>query len=157
VNTPFLPLADVETTVENQQFWDALRDGRIDLPFCDTCRAFVWYPRAICPRCHSAEDINWRTLPGTGRVYSYTIVAKGTGRWKDAGPYVVAYVQLDSGLDGVDGPRVLTNIVGENQQQHDLQQKVKIDAAVRMVVDSDVKHDAKLGEVTRNLLRFALA
>jgi hypothetical protein len=61
-------------------------------------------------------------------------------------------VQLDSGLDGIDGPRVLTNIVGDDPQQ-----KVKVDAAVRMVVDSDVKHDAKLGDVMRNLLRFVLA
>jgi uncharacterized OB-fold protein len=152
VSTPFLPLADVETTVENQRFWDALHDGRIDLPFCDACCAFVWYPRAICPGCHSADNIAWRTLPGTGRVYSYTVVGKGTGRWKDAGPYVVAYVQLDSGLDGIDGPRILTNIVGDDPQQ-----KVKVDAAVRMVVDSDIKHDAKLGEVTRNLQRFVLA
>ncbi len=152
MSTPFLPLADVETTVENQRFWDALRDGHIALPFCDACHAFVWYPRAICPGCHSADNIAWRTLPGTGRVYSYTIVAKGTGRWKESGPYVVAYVQLDSGLDGVDGPRVLTNIVGDDPQQ-----KVKVDAAVRMVVDSDIKQDAKVGEITRNLLRFALA
>ena len=157
MRSPFLPLADAEATSENLPFWNALRDGRLDLPYCDTCRSFVWYPRAICPGCHTADRVAWRTLPGTGRVYSFSIVAKGTGRWKDAGPYVVAYVQLDSGLDGVDGPRVLTNIVGVDLQQHDMQQKVKIDAAVRMVVDHDVKHDAKLGEVQRNLLRFALA
>jgi uncharacterized OB-fold protein len=39
-------------------------------------------------------------------VYSYSIVAKGNGRWKDSGPYVVAYVEL------AEGPRILTNIVG---------------------------------------------
>jgi hypothetical protein len=61
-------------------------------------------------------------------------------------------VQLDAGLDGVDGPRVLTNIVGDQPQQ-----KVKVDAAVRMIVDSDVKNDPKRGDVVRNLLRFTLA
>ena len=152
MTSPFLPLADVETTVENQPFWDALREGRLDLPFCAGCNAFVWYPRAICPACHSGNDIMWRTLPGTGRVYSYSVVAKGSGRWKESGPYVVAYVQLDAGLDGVDGPRVLTNIVGDQPQQ-----KVKVDAAVRVIVDSDVKNDAKRGDVVRNLLRFTLA
>jgi uncharacterized OB-fold protein len=149
VTTPFLPLADVETTVENRLFWDALRDGRLDLPFCSSCRAFVWYPRALCPGCHSADGISWRTLPGTGRIYSYSVVAKGTGRWKESGPYVVAYVQVDSGIDGIDGPRVLTNVVGD-----DVQQKVKVDGVVRMVVDRDVKKDAKLGDAERILLRF---
>ena len=156
MTSPFLPLADVEPTSENEPFWAALREDRIDLPFCSRCRSFVWYPRAICPLCHGG-NLRWLTLPGTGVVYSYAIVSKGTGRWRDAGPYVVSYVQLDSGLDGVDGPRVLTNIVGVDLQQHDVQQKVKIDAAVRMVIDRDIKHDPKLGDVQRNLLRFALA
>lgn len=149
MTTPFLPLADVETTVENRPFWDALRAGRLDLPFCSPCRAFVWYPRALCPGCHSSDGISWRTLPGTGRIYSYSVVAKGTGRWKESGPYVVAYVQVDSGIDGIDGPRVLTNVVG-----NDVQQKVKVGGVVHMVVDRDVKNDAKLGDVERILLRF---
>jgi len=151
VTTPFLPLADVETSHENQPFWDALRDGRVSLPYCADCRSFVWYPRAICPGCHR-DNVAWRDLPGTGRVYSYSIVAKGTGRWKDSGSYVVAYVQLDSGIDGVDGPRVLTNVVGDG-----VQQKIKIDARVNAIVDRDVKNDAKLGDVERILLRFVLA
>ena len=151
MSTPFLPLADVETSHENQPFWDALRDGRVSLPYCADCRCFVWYPRAICPGCHR-DNVSWRDLPGTGRVYSYSIVAKGTGRWKDSGSYVVAYVQLDSGIDGVDGPRVLTNVVGDG-----VQQKIKIDARVNAIVDRDVKTDAKLGDVERILLRFVLA
>lgn len=151
MTTPFLPLADVESSVENEPFWAALRDNRISLPWCDSCRSFVWYPRAICPGCHR-DELTWRDLPGTGRVYSYSVVAKGTGRWKESGPYVVAYVQLDSGVDDVDGPRVLTNIVGEGAQQ-----KVKIDAIVRAVVDRDVKRTSTGDDVERILLRFALA
>jgi uncharacterized OB-fold protein len=132
-------------------FWDALREGRVSMPFCVDCKSFVWFPRAICPGCHR-DGIAWCDLPGTGRVYSYSIVAKGTGRWKESGSYVVAYVQLDSGRDGVDGPRVLTNVVGDNVQQN-----IKIDARVNATVDHDVKHDANLGNVERVLLRFALA
>jgi len=151
VTAPFLPLADVETSHENRPFWDALRQGRVSLPYCADCRSFVWYPRAICPGCHR-DNVAWRDLPGTGRVYSYSIVAKGSGRWKDSGPFVVAYVQLDSGVDGVEGPRVLTNIVGDG-----VQQKIKMDARVNAIVDRDVKTDTKLGDVERNLLRFTLA
>lgn len=142
--TSYLPLADIEPTSENQPFWDALTDDRLDLPYCEHCRSFVWYPRAICPLCH-AGNLAWRTLSGTGRVYSYTVVAKGTGRWKDAGPYVVAYVQLDSGIAGVDGPRVLTNIVGDDARE------VAIDSPVRVVVDTEPSPSEK----KRILLRFS--
>lgn len=152
MNVPFLPLADVDITVENHRFWNALRDDRLELPFCSTCEAFVWYPRMICPGCQAEHRISWRTLPGTGRVYSYSVVTKGSGRWKDSGPYVVAYVQLDSGLDGIDGPRILTNIVGDGAHKN-----VAIDSPVRMVVDRDMKNDAKLGNIDRTLLRFVFA
>jgi len=141
--TPHLPLADIEPTAENQPFWDALRDNRIDLPYCQRCRSFVWYPRAICPLCHQG-GLTWRTLPGTGRVYSQTVVTKGTGRWKDAGPYVVAYVQLDSGIDNVDGPRILTNIVGDDSSV------VSIGSLVCFVID-------RSDDANRVILRFALA
>jgi uncharacterized OB-fold protein len=40
-----------------------------------------------------------------GTVYSFTVVRKGTGAFKDAGPFVIAYVEL------ADGPRIMTNIV----------------------------------------------
>jgi uncharacterized OB-fold protein len=42
---------------------------------------------------------------GTGTIYSYTIVRRGTGAYAAAVPYVVAYVEL------TEGPRVLTNVV----------------------------------------------
>ena len=146
MSTPFLPLADIEANHENQRFWDALRNGHIELPWCERCRSFVWYPRAICPSCHTEVD-GWKILPGTGVVYSYTVVAKGTGRWKDAGPYVAAYVQLDSGVTGVDGPRILTNVVGDA-----VQQKVKVDSRVRALVERDRNKD----DIERVLLRFLL-
>jgi uncharacterized OB-fold protein len=41
----------------------------------------------------------------TGTVYSFTVVRKGKGAFQDAGPFVVAYVEL------ADGPRIMTNIV----------------------------------------------
>ena len=147
MSTPFLPIADIEANHENQRFWDALHAGRIELPYCESCRTFVWYPRAICPSCH-ADVADWKVLPGTGHVYSYTIVAKGTGRWKDAGPYVAAYVQLDSGIDGVEGPRILTNVVGDG-----VQQKINVDSHVRAFFERDRNKD----DIERVLLRFVLS
>jgi uncharacterized OB-fold protein len=38
-------------------------------------------------------------------VYTYTVVARGGGAYRDAAGYVVAYVELD------EGPRMMTNLV----------------------------------------------
>ena len=129
----FLPLADIEVNAETEPFWSALAQQRIVLPRCNNCSGVVWYPRAHCPICHSTS-LTWETMSGKGTVYSYSIVAKGNGRWKESGPYVVAYVQL------VEGPRVLTNIVGVPPDE------VAIDMTVSAVFDSD--------DTGRVLLRF---
>jgi uncharacterized OB-fold protein len=47
----------------------------------------------------------WFASAGRGRVYSYTLNHRGQGAYQDAGPYVLAYVELD------EGPRMMTNIV----------------------------------------------
>jgi uncharacterized OB-fold protein len=73
-------------------------------------------------------------MSGKGTVYSYSIVAKGNGRWKESGPYVVAYVEL------AEGPRVLTNVVGVPVDE------VAIGMPVSAVFDSD--------DTGRVLLRF---
>jgi len=130
----FLPLSDVEINHETEPFWAALHEERLMLPRCNSCNCVVWYPRAMCPECHSTA-LTWHQMSGNATVYSYSIVAKGNGRWKDSGPYVVAYVQLD------EGPRLLTNIVNIDPTQ------VTIDMRVSAVYDTD--------QGGRVLLRFA--
>ena len=44
-------------------------------------------------------------VSGRGTVYSYTVNYRGEGAYRDRGPYVLAYVELD------EGPRMMTNIV----------------------------------------------
>jgi len=73
-------------------------------------------------------------MSGRGTIYSYSIVAKGNGRWKESGPYVVAYVEL------TEGPRILTNIVGVAPSD------VNINMPVQAVFDT--------GDDGRVLLRF---
>lgn len=54
-------------------------------------------------------------------MYSFTIVRKGQMDFKEAGPFVVAYVELD------EGPRVMTNIVDCEPGE------VEVDMAVEVV------------------------
>jgi uncharacterized OB-fold protein len=47
-------------------------------------------------------------VSGRGRIYSYTLNYRGEGPYRDCGPYVLAYVELD------EGPRLMTNIVADD-------------------------------------------
>ena len=97
-----LPAPPPPITPETQPFWDATARGQLVLPRCKTCTTVIWYPRAICPACHSME-IEWFDASGRGTIYSYTVVRRGG--YAGGGDYVLAYVELE------EGPRILTNIV----------------------------------------------
>jgi uncharacterized protein len=99
-----LPAPEPVVSPEARPFWDATAEGRLVLQRCAACDQVVWYPRGICPGCGSSE-LEWIDASGRGVVYSFTINHRGTGPYERAGPYVLAYVELD------EGPRVLTNIV----------------------------------------------
>lgn len=102
--TPPMPAPAPAVNLETKPFWDAAAEGRLVLPRCEACETVIWYPRTLCPACGAAA-ISWIDAAGTGTVYSFTVVHKGQGPYRDAAPYVVAYVELD------EGPRMMTNIV----------------------------------------------
>jgi len=91
-------------TAATEPFWSATAEGRLLLQRCDACRTIIWYPRGFCPDCGS-RSTSWEPASGNGTVHSFTITRRGQGHWRDAGPYVLAYVELD------EGPRMMTNIV----------------------------------------------
>ena len=74
--------------------------GGLILGHCKACDEPHYYPRAICPFCHS-RDVDRIDATGTGQVYSYCAMEKGPD-----GPYIIAYVTLDEGVT------MLTHIVG---------------------------------------------
>ena len=86
------------------EFWKATTEGRFLLQRCNACDIVLWFPRRNCPKCWT-EDVSTFDAVQKGTVYSFTVVRKGTGTFKDAGPFVIAYVEL------ADGPRIMTNIV----------------------------------------------
>jgi uncharacterized OB-fold protein len=102
-----LPGLPPVVTPEAAPYWRAAADGRLDLQRCRGCEAVIWYPRALCPECGQGEP-TWFTATGRGVIYSYTINRRPVGQFAEAGPYVLAYVELD------EGPRILTNIVTTN-------------------------------------------
>jgi uncharacterized OB-fold protein len=114
-----LPAPEPVVTEETQAFWEATARGVLLLRRCNACRSFIWYPRAVCPQC-SSLDTSWVEAAGRGTVYSFTINRRADGAYRDALPYVLAYVEL------AEGPRVLTNIVDCDPESVEIGQPVRV-------------------------------
>lgn len=104
VFSPSLPTPSPVVNTDSKTYWEATSEGRLLLTRCNSCGEAIWYPRPICPFCHSV-DTKWEQVSGRGHIYSFAIVRRGVGEYAKAAPYVLAYVEL------VEGPRMMTNVV----------------------------------------------
>ena len=96
-----LPIPDPVT----KPFWDSLKAHAIQLQRCPACDRFIYYPRAVCPSCLSAE-LEWRPVSGRGVVHAFTIPHRHPNRAFGAEvPYVVVLVELE------DGVRIMSNLI----------------------------------------------
>jgi uncharacterized OB-fold protein len=99
--------------LESKPFWDAAAEGRFLVKRCTACDKVHWYPRNMCPFCHSLAT-EWVESPGEGAIYTYSVMRRNTPV-----PYCIAYVTLDEGVS------VLTNIIDFGQAPH-IGQRVKV-------------------------------
>jgi uncharacterized protein len=79
-------------------YWAAVSEKHLRLPRCTACQRFHFYPRPLCPYCHSASH-EWVDGSGKGEVYSFTVVHRAPSpAFSDAAPYVVANIRLEEGV-----------------------------------------------------------
>ncbi len=111
-----LPIIDPESA----PYWAALRERRLILKRCRDCGRYHFYPRALCPHCHS-DALEWSDARGTGSIYSYTVARRPAGpAFKDATPDVVAVVDLD------EGARMMTNLLIDDVESVRIGQRVNV-------------------------------
>jgi uncharacterized protein len=92
-----------------QPFWDAAKEDRLVVPQCSHCGTFRLPPSAYCFNCQQ-RGVDWVELPGTGTIFSFTIVRHPLHPdLAEACPYVAGTVELD-GTQGA-GARMLVNII----------------------------------------------
>lgn len=90
---------------ESAEFWRRVASHALALQRCLACRAFRFYPRALCPECLS-DRAEWVAASGRGTVYSFTVCHRPASEaFAAATPYIVALVDLAEGV------RLLTNLV----------------------------------------------
>jgi len=114
-----MPAANAETV----GWWEAAAEHRLVVQRCTACGHVRHPPGPLCPRCR-ATTAQWWETPGTGRVYTYTVVRQAfIPALADKLPYVVVAVELD----GTDGARLVSNLVDVEPDA------VRVDMAVEVV------------------------
>jgi uncharacterized protein len=102
-------LFETHADATSQPFWDAAKEDRLSVPKCTQCGTFRMPPSPFCFQCQS-RDYDYVDLPGTGAIYSFTVVRHPLHPdLAGACPYVSGTVELD-GTQGA-GARMLVNII----------------------------------------------
>lgn len=104
-----VPMGDPYADESTQPFWDAALEGRLVASRCTKCGTFLMPPQPRCFVCQNTH-FEFEELPGTGTIYSFTVVRHALApHLRDVVPYVTAVVTLD-GTQGA-GARMLVNLV----------------------------------------------
>ncbi len=115
------PLPAIDPGTET--FWAEARAHRLTIPYCLDCGRHHFYPRSLCPHCHS-DRLEWAQVSGRGTIYSFTVARKPAGpAFAPDLPYVIALIDL------AEGPRMMTNLVVADVDA------VRIGAAVEVAFD----------------------
>jgi hypothetical protein len=92
-------------TPEAKPYWDGLKEHKLMMPKCEDCGRVFFYPRVLCPGCHSRR-ITWIQASGKGKLYSFEIVHQRLNQsYKLPTPYVLAMIELE------EGARMMSNLV----------------------------------------------
>ena len=100
--------------LESKPFWDAALEGKFLIKRCNACGEPHWYPRTMCPFCHSS-DTSWQESKGEGVIYTFSVMRRNTPV-----PYAIGYVTLDEGIS------LLTNFVDCDFDHLKIGQRVKL-------------------------------
>jgi uncharacterized OB-fold protein len=79
-------------------YWDSLKAHEIKVQKCDSCGAFRYVPKEICPKCHSTAT-TWSSISGNGELYTYTVIRRApTEAYQAEVPYAIVHVTMDEGF-----------------------------------------------------------
>jgi uncharacterized OB-fold protein len=104
---------------ESLPWWQAAAEHRLVVQHCTGCGQLRHPPGPLCPACRSFES-DWLELPGTGTVYTYTVVRQ------QFLPAEVPYVVVAVDLDDAPGVRLISNLVDCAPEDLRIGQRVEV-------------------------------
>ena len=105
---------------DSRPYWDAAARDELLVRHCTDCGQHHFPPRHLCPKCWS-DKLDWTRCSGRGTVYSYTVMQRAPmPDFAKRVPYVVALIDLE------EGPRMMSNIVGEDALQTKVGDRVTV-------------------------------
>ena len=117
---------------DSAPYWEGAREDKLLIQKCGDCGALRFFPRYLCTECGS-DNTEWAEVSGRGTVHSFSIVHRAAfPEFQANAPYVIALVDLQ------EGPRMMTNIVGDDALE------VEIDDAVEVCFEARGTEGAKV-------------
>jgi len=133
---PGIPLLRPHVDLDNQGFWEAVRQHKLVFQKCKDCGLLVHRPRPMCPRCNSMER-EWVPSTGKGVVYSWVNFVYANAAYPGIKvPYTVVVVEM------VDGVRIISNLYDVKPEE------VYVGMPVEVVFD-DIADDLTLPKFRR--------
>jgi hypothetical protein len=108
VTTPVRVLPDTDDP-GTKGFWELARRHELGVMMCTSCGAACHLARQRCTACGSWQT-QWRSVPGRGRLYSWTVVRRQVHPYFTV-PYTLVLVELDQPA----GIRVLGRLDGAQE------------------------------------------
>lgn len=102
----------------SQPYWQATRDRKLLIQFCRKTKQYQFYPRPVSIFT-GKRDLEWREVPGTGEVFTFTIARRGPGPFRSHEPYLIATVTLDEGVN------IIGNVVNCSRDDIHIGMRVK--------------------------------
>lgn len=101
---PGIPLLRPYIDLDNEGFWEGVKQHKLVFQKCKYCGLLVHRPRPMCPRCLSTEK-EWVPSEGKGIVYSWVNFVYVNAAYPGIKvPYAVVVVEM---LEGV---RMISNM-----------------------------------------------
>ncbi len=106
-------------------FWEACSEQRLTVQRCTHCNHAQHPPAPICSECRE-NDFEQTEVSGNGVLYTYTAVHQPV-TFEEKLPFIIAVVELDvSGTDCNNSVRIMTNIVGAEDEELEVGLPVKL-------------------------------
>ena len=122
---------------DSAPYWEGAREGKLLLQRCEDCKTVRFFPRYLCTECGSSKT-TWAEASGRGTVHSFSIVHRAAfPEFQAQTPYALALIDL------AEGPRMMTNIVGNDALD------VAIGDAVEVVFEDRGTEGAKVPQFQR--------